>query len=262
MQEFSILSVDAVCDDKPDDNYSAEVTVSSLPGDTVKVFNWPGFQMLSFDSNHSKQLTRRGITARGSYFSSFTILLPFSFRNDLQRDRVVHHHNKDLMALMGSAIMAACEKEKALAGPKFPSNLVSMPIKEVIQKLQFHYPFNFALVKLIFDNLTDGSDVQNINILSLQAFGARTKLYLSDMMSFQPIVDSDSDSVMEVALIAWQDMERHKASTELLRESSDGLLKDPKLLPPQKVHIFIYEYTFINTSFYRWYTYSLNSFYI
>jgi hypothetical protein len=84
IQKFSRSSVDVLCDDNPDDAFSAEVTVSSLPDDNVKVFNWPGFLMLSFDSNYSKQMTRRGITARGSYFRSFTILLPFSFRNDLQ----------------------------------------------------------------------------------------------------------------------------------------------------------------------------------
>ena len=220
--------------DSNDEKFLAEVTIStSTPCDTIKLFNWPGFLLMSCDTSIADQQ----VTTAGSYFVDFVVRLPWSFKGELQRDRVVTYDRKTA-ALMGAAIIAACESEREAAQENFPSDLLAVPVSEVLQKLK-NFPFNCALARLIVDNLEIDRPM-NINIDSLKWTGSLAKKYLAALFAVQLLDSDDETDIFEIAQTAWLQKVKFRELTHNLIASSDGLLKEAIILPPVKVSRLIF----------------------
>ena len=221
-----------------EETFRVDVKVVSEPRDSVGVSLFPGFWLLTYENTNMG----KSLTSEGSYFIDFRMQLPGSFKSTLQRDRYVHPRHPQMHALMGSAIIAACELERSEAGETFPKHLLGLSFEDILHELQTQFPFNYGLMKLVIDNLAnDHQQAQNINVASLKEFGEPAKVYINQFLAFQPVIvggDEGIDGQVERAQTLWREMGKHREAIRGLSSSPDDVdvhIKELNILPPRKV---------------------------
>lgn len=228
-----MLSVDANdCLDaySLEETFRVDIKVVSEPRDSVRVSLFPGFWLLTYEGKNMG----KSLTSDGSFFIDFRMQLPSSFKRTLQRDRIVDPMHRQMHALMGSAIIGACQLEKSEAGEKFPKHLLGLSFEDILIELQGRFPFNYALMRLVIDNLANDQPAQNINVASLKEFGEPAKVYINQFLAFQPVIGEDIDEQVELAHALWREMGKHRESIQGL--SADvPTNKELNILPPRKV---------------------------
>jgi hypothetical protein len=173
------------------------------------------------------------LTSKGSFFPNFRMQLPGSFKRTLQRDRTITPMNPEMHALMGSAIIGACKAERYEADDVFPRHLRGVSFDEILVALQDRFPFNYGLVQLILTNLDNDQSAQNINIVSLKEYGESAKMYINELIAFQPVLGEDIDEQVKIAQALWQEGKKHQEAIQSL--SPDVPIKDLDILPPRMV---------------------------
>ena len=74
---------------------------------------------------------------------------------------------------------------------------------------------------------------QNINIVSLKEYGESAKMYINELIAFQPVLGEDIDEQVKIAQALWQEGKKHQEAIQSL--SPDVPIKDLDILPPRMV---------------------------